>query len=191
MAAIITRPLEPKDWPLIERLFGDNGACGGCWCMYWRAPSTGKYWEEHKGARNRVDFEALVRSGRATGILAFDAATPIGWCSIAPRNDFAYLARARKIPPAISDKTWSITCFFIDRSSRNSGVASKLVTAAVDYARGRNATYVESYPVTPKSAGTKIPDAFAHTGLPSLFEAAGFTAVASAGARIVYRISLQ
>lgn len=30
------RPLEPGDWPIIVRLFGANGACGGCWCTWAR-----------------------------------------------------------------------------------------------------------------------------------------------------------
>jgi hypothetical protein len=30
------RPLTRDLWPALEDLFGDNGAVGGCWCMYWR-----------------------------------------------------------------------------------------------------------------------------------------------------------
>ena len=30
------RPLTPNLWPALEDLFGENGACNGCWCMYWR-----------------------------------------------------------------------------------------------------------------------------------------------------------
>jgi hypothetical protein len=29
-------PLTPNLWPALENLFGENGACNGCWCMYWR-----------------------------------------------------------------------------------------------------------------------------------------------------------
>jgi hypothetical protein len=30
------RPLTPDLWPALDDLFGKNGACNGCWCMYWR-----------------------------------------------------------------------------------------------------------------------------------------------------------
>ena len=29
-------PLTPERWDDFEALFGPRGACGGCWCMYWR-----------------------------------------------------------------------------------------------------------------------------------------------------------
>jgi hypothetical protein len=28
--------LRTELWPLVEGLFGKNGACGGCWCQAWR-----------------------------------------------------------------------------------------------------------------------------------------------------------
>ena len=46
---IETKELTPKLWPDFERLFGANGACGGCWCMSWRI-EKGEKWEEVKGA---------------------------------------------------------------------------------------------------------------------------------------------
>jgi len=33
---LTTGPLTPDLWPAFEDLFGENGAVGGCWCMYWR-----------------------------------------------------------------------------------------------------------------------------------------------------------
>ena len=52
------RSLTPNLLPELEDLFGDNGACNGCWCMYWR---IGKAYgkrprEEQKGvSRNREE----------------------------------------------------------------------------------------------------------------------------------------
>ena len=60
-----TRPLTRDDWPVIEALFGANGACGGCWCMWWRVPMGGKAWDAAKGSPNREAFRSLVQSGRA------------------------------------------------------------------------------------------------------------------------------
>lgn len=184
------RPLKTSDWPHIEALFGDAGACGGCWCMYWRVPSTGQYWAEHKGASNRRSFRKLVESGRAAGILAFEGKEPVGWCSLGPRADFAYFARARKMPPPPDGDCWSVTCFFVRAGYRRHGLAGQLLGAAVARARRHGASVLEGYPSVPKTPGTKIPDAFAHTGVPKLFEAAGFELAAKAGSRDVYRLAL-
>ncbi len=68
-AELRVRPLEPRDWPALERLFGARGACAGCWCMAWRVPH--KTWAAQKGEKNRRALKRLVESGRATGVLAF------------------------------------------------------------------------------------------------------------------------
>src|SRR5450759_8274 len=36
LAGIVCRDMEPGLWPQLETPFGKNGACGGCWCWYWR-----------------------------------------------------------------------------------------------------------------------------------------------------------
>lgn len=34
---ITFEPLTRKNWLLFTGLFGERGACGNCWCMYYRA----------------------------------------------------------------------------------------------------------------------------------------------------------
>ena len=60
MTRITARDLTPGDWPLFAALFGQAGACGGCWCMHFVVPRGGKLWEELKGARR----DARHRSSR-------------------------------------------------------------------------------------------------------------------------------
>ena len=33
-------PATPDRWTDVEKLFGQRGACGGCWCMTWRLPRS-------------------------------------------------------------------------------------------------------------------------------------------------------
>ncbi len=106
-APLTTRPLTRNDWPVIEALFGANGACGGCWCMWWRVPMGGKVWEAAKGVPNREAFRSLVQSGRASGVLAFDGDRPVGWCAVGPRADFPRLERSKALARPWSDTTWS------------------------------------------------------------------------------------
>src|SRR5690242_5253190 len=47
------RPLTPDLWPALEDLFGDNGAVGGCWCMYWR---IGRAYRKRPHEENRAAF---------------------------------------------------------------------------------------------------------------------------------------
>jgi len=35
-------PLAPDRWSHFEALFGEKGACGGCWCMWWRLKRSEK-----------------------------------------------------------------------------------------------------------------------------------------------------
>src|SRR4030066_977603 len=90
-------PLTPERWSDFEELFGPRGACGGCWCMYGRL-SRRQYNEQH-GELNRRNIKALVESGNIPGILAYSADEPVGWCSVAPREEFPPLGRSRILKP--------------------------------------------------------------------------------------------
>ncbi|HSM11185.1 MAG TPA: GNAT family N-acetyltransferase [Lysobacter sp.] len=170
---IVTRPLTARDWPLIETLFGAKGACGGCWCMWWRVPMGGKTWDAAKGEPNRIAFKALVESGRASGVLAFAGDTPVGWCAAGPRGQFPRIERSKALVRAWSDATWSLNCLYVPARWRGRGVATALVASAVGLARDRGATEIEAYPQVVRP-GERQAGAFVWTGVPSLFESAGF-----------------
>ena len=174
--AITTRPLGSGDWPLIERLFGANGACGGCWCMWWRVPMGGKTWDAAKGKPNRLAFKRLVESVRASGVLALEGDGPVGWCAIGPRGDFPRVDRSKALRREWDDGTWSLNCLYVPARQRGRGVATALVAAAIAHARASGASEIEAYPqiVAP---GQRQAGAFVWTGVPSLFEARGFEPV--------------
>jgi len=167
-------PLTPSRWRDLELLFGARGACGGCWCMTWR--QTRAEFSANKGAKNRHAFRKIVRSGAEPGVIAYDGAQPIGWCAIAPREQYVMLQRARTLKPLDARPVWSVTCFFVTRPYRRRGISVQLLNAAVEFAARRGATIVEGYPVVATSG--KLPDAFAWTGLPEIFLKAGFKEVA-------------
>ncbi len=171
---MFTRALRPDDWPVIETLFGPKGACAGCWCMYWRTPG-GKAWKSATNAENRARFEALVKAGEAHGVLAFEGEEAIGWCAVGPRTDFVRLAGSTVLARRGSAGTWSLNCLYIPARHRGKGVATALVAVATAHALALGATEVEAYPVEPREPGKKMPAAFAWTGVPPLFAAAGYT----------------
>ncbi len=164
-------PLTPDRWPDFEKLFGPRGACGGCWCMYWRQPR--RLFEERHGEMNRMAMQALVEAGTIPGLLAYDGEAPVGWCSVAPREEFPTLANSRILKPVDDQPVWSVVCFFVARGQRQKGLSVQLLKAAVELAASKGARIVEGYPVEPKKG--KAPDVFVYTGLYSAFQQAGFS----------------
>lgn len=168
--ALSFQPLTPGRWHDLERLFGERGACGGCWCMYWRLKRS--QFVRQKGAGNKRAFKALLEAGEALGLLAYAGGEPIGWCAVGPRESFPALGRSRILRPVDDRSVWSITCFFVARPQRRRGASVQLLRAAADYVAWRGGRILEGYPVEPRKGA--LPDAFAWTGLSAAFRAAGF-----------------
>jgi len=60
-------PLTPDRWPALEDLFGELGACKGCWCMYWR---TGSEYRKLGSRTNKRAFGKIVKQGPPPGLIA-------------------------------------------------------------------------------------------------------------------------
>ncbi len=166
-------PVTAKRWRDLEKLFGERGACGGCWCMCWRLKRS--QFEKQKGAGNKKALKKIVKSGEVPGLLAYAGREPVGWCSVAPREAFPVLKNSRILKRVDDQPVWSASCFFVARPYRRQGLSVKLLRAAVTYAKKKGARMVEGYPVEPKK--TPMPDVFAWTGLAGAFRRAGFREV--------------
>ena len=166
-------PLTPARWHDLEALFGERGACGGCWRMYWRL--TRSDYERKKGAGNKKALKKVVDSGRPPGLLAYAGGKAVGWCAIGPREIYPVLERSRILARVDDEPAWSVTCFFVARPFRRQGITVQLLKAASDFARKNGAHVVEGYPVEPRKG--RMPDVFAYTGLPSAYRKAGFVEV--------------
>lgn len=155
--------------------------------MAWRLPYS--QYRAQTGEGNRRTFRKLVKSGVAPGVLAYVEGKPVGWCSIAPREEFAFLSRSRVLSPVDDARVWSVSCFFIARQYRRQGVAVPLLKAALELARKKGARIVEGYPVDAQNG--RLPGAFVWTGVPGIFQRAGFKEVARRSpTRPVMRMSL-
>jgi GNAT superfamily N-acetyltransferase len=163
----------PARWADVEALFGERGACAGCWCMFWRLPRA--RFDAGKGAGNRRALKALIESGARPGVIASTGGEPVGWCAVAPRADYVSLANSRVLKPVDEQPVWSISCLFVRRDFRRRGLSARLIDAAAKLAARRGARIVEGYPVEPAA---KTADAFVWTGLASAFTKAGFSEVA-------------
>lgn len=180
------QPLTSDRWSDLEKLFGERGACGDCWCMYWRVARSEFARLQEDGRRQA--FQRIVKAGEMTGVLGYANGAPVGWCSIAPREVFAALERSRTLKRVDDRSVWSIVCFFVERPHRHTGLMSQLLGAAVDYAQKHGAKIVEGYPVERKDrrySGSEL-----YMGVASVFQEAGFVVV-QRQPRLIMRYFIQ
>jgi GNAT superfamily N-acetyltransferase len=182
MLELAIHPVTPTRWPALEDLFGEKGACGGCWCMYWR---IGNAYRRRPQDANRADLHKEVNEGPPPGLLAFDGKVAVGWCQLTPRRLLPWLDRAwQRID---EEPVWSISCFYIRKGYRRRGISSALIDAAIKAARKAGAPALEAYPLD----GHLSPSASC-TGYVSTFLRAGFKVVGRRSrARPIMRLDLQ
>lgn len=170
---LTVRPLTPDRWPDFEALFGKNGACAGCWCMW---PRMGqKAWEAEKGEGTKKKMRALVKNGPPPGVLAYAGGEAVGWCGVGPRANYPRLARSRIFAPVDDEPVWSVTCLFVRRDWRQRGVSVALLDGAARWVASQGGRFVEGYPHDTKAIQ---PAAFVHHGILGAFRRAGFKEVA-------------
>ena len=165
-------PLTPDRWADFETLFRPHGAFGGCWCMWYRLRQS--EFNTGQGEGNRLAMKAIVDSGRAPGILAYIESQAVGWCSLAPRQDFSRLTRSRNLAPVDDQPVWSVVCFYVKKGYRRQGLTVALLKEAIEFARQGGAKILEGYPLDKDNT----PDPYAYHGLESAFRKAGFVEVA-------------
>lgn len=181
-------PLTAKRWKDFELLFGERGACGGCWCMSWRLKKS--EFDKQKGMGNKKAMKKIVAAGKEPGIIAYYKGAPVGWCAVAPRNEFVRLEGSRVLAPLDDQPVWSITCFFITKEFRRQGLSTELLRAVITFCRKKKVKILEAYPAEPYTEN--MPAAFAWTGIPSAFLKAGFIEAARRSKpRPIMRYDLQ
>jgi GNAT superfamily N-acetyltransferase len=155
-------PVTKDLWSALEQLFGKQGACNGCWCMYWR---LGPDYHKRGRSLNKAELQEIILSNHPVGLLAFVDDIPVGWCQLTPRHELAWLLKNGYGDLNSGTNVWCISCFYIKTGYRRKGITLALVKASIDYAKKAGADLLEAYPR--KSPGS-------YTGYPSTFKKAGF-----------------
>jgi GNAT superfamily N-acetyltransferase len=185
---LILRPLQKNCWNDFEDLFGENGAYGGCWCMWWRC--TRAEFEEQHGEGNKQAMKSLVDSGVIPGLLGYYGKKAVGWISVAPRDHFGSLERSPVLRRIDESPTWSIVCLFIDKVYRGQGISLQLIRGAKEYVREQGGTLLEAYPTVLKD--NKLPPVSSFMGIPSMYLRSGFVECAKPSKSKIYmRCSLE
>jgi len=173
-AELDVRPVTSARWKDLCTLFGAQGACGGCWCMWARLPRA--QYASGLGATNKRRLHALVMSGTPPGLIGYLRGEPVAWCSLAPRESFERLERSRVMKPVDEQPVWSIVCLMVRKDMRGKGFSRAMIEGAAAFAKKHGATIVEAYPTEP--GAKRMADTFAWMGLASAYRAAGFEEVA-------------
>lgn len=167
---LTVKPVTPGLWHALADLFGEKGACHGCWCMYWR---IGNEYTRRAGEQNKAALLELVRTGPPPGLLAFDGDLPVGWCQVTPRSALPWLERSWRLKRVDDLPVWSLSCFYIRIGWRRKGVTTALIRAALAFAQVRGAPALEAYPLD-----VSLTPSTSSTGYASTFERLGFIEVA-------------
>jgi GNAT superfamily N-acetyltransferase len=167
-------PLTPATWgafaDLAER---HNGVWGGCWCTYFhRRPDN----EAERSALGHREFKRrLVDSGDTHAALVFDGDVAVAWCQFGTVDELPNIHHRKeweRTVEAVPD--FRITCVFVDRDYRRSGVAAAAVGGALDLIAAAGGGVVESYPHD-LEPGTKTSASFLYNSTRSMYGKLGFT----------------
>ncbi len=163
-----------------ERAFADNPEWAGCYCYFpYHAHETSDF-DERTPAANREAISQAVRSGQATGYLAYYGAEVVGWVNAAPRDRYPQLSRF----PGDGTTTGATPCFTIDPEWRGRGIAGRLLRAAIEGLEAEGMVRMEAGPMAePKTPADRF------KGTVELYRAAGYEEVADlpGGTRLMER----
>ncbi len=153
---LTTRDLTNDTWDDFVSALGSNGGARGCWCMHWRLSIA--EWMEGKGEGNKRAMKNLSRRKPAPGVVVYDGATPVAWCSLGPRSAFARLDRSPLLKRVDDEQVCSVACVFVARGYRRTGLLPSILDAVCDYAAAHGyPPAVEGYPVDPPDAAAPVP----------------------------------
>jgi len=118
------QPLTTTNWGDLETLFAAKGCsfARGCWCMDYRIGRSPPRPDGISAADfKRERLRERCAQGPAPGLIAYCEGEPVGWITVAPREDFAALARSRVMGPVDSTPVWSVVCFVVPSAAGTHG----------------------------------------------------------------------
>jgi GNAT superfamily N-acetyltransferase len=172
---VAVHPVTADRFADLEQLFGEPGAEGNCWCVWWRMTRR-EFWSK-SGDEKKEDMRRIIDGGEIPGLIAYKGDRPVAWCSVGPRERFSSLERSRTLKRIDDKPVWSVVCMFVAKPFRGQGIAVELLKGAVDLARSQGARIVEGYPkdITP---GSSVGTASFYLGPAPAFREAGFVEAA-------------
>jgi GNAT superfamily N-acetyltransferase len=105
----------------------------------------------------------------------FEGDTAIAWCEYGSPDELPGIYHRKQYDAGEAHPApWRITCFFVDRDHRRSGVAREALEGALDLIAEAGGGEVVSFP-NELAPGKRTSSSFLHNGTRAMFEKAGFT----------------
>ena len=173
------RPLTPDRWNDFETLFGPQGACYGCWCTYFRVPTSERKLLDASG--KKVFMQRRVAGGPPPGVLGYFGDIPVAWVQVGPRSELPQWNSPKVVsrpldPGDVEDPgVWAVSCFFMAGKERGKGLSHRMLSEAVVFAGQNGARILEACPIdrTKQSKSVGL-----YVGSSRIFVAAGFSEIA-------------
>ena len=188
-----TRAVGLTDMPVLARLFESQRNTRRCWCMAF-CLTRSQFAAGWLTGGNQRQFSAMAAtSSTPMGILASQAAEPVGWCACGPRSRYvaATSPRNKIMQNRARDEdeiVWLLPCLFVRADRRGQGVTHALIRAAVELARSEGASAIEAWPLA--ESERRSGDAF--LGREQVFNELGFHCVERPSpVRVIMRLELE
>jgi len=166
----------------VEAVLSLDASTRNCWCQF--------HVLENREAREttRDSRQDLLRTQVATldpprGLVALAGEEPMGWCGVEPRTRLRHVLATRLVTGntryELDDpKVWAIYCILVPSSLRRRGIATTLLSAAIEHAQSHGARAIEGYPIDTSKRDGQLPPGFS-TGTLAMFVKEGFHALAA------------
>jgi hypothetical protein len=173
------KPLDTNTWDAFARLLErHNGVFGGCWCTYFHTFHGEKTFDAED---NRAFKKRLVEDGRAHAALVFDGDEAVAWAQYGSPDELPNIQHRKEYEATSTEAPdYRITCIFVDKNHRKSGVTAIALGGAVDLIAKAGGGVVEGYPHDTDD-GRKV--SVLYNATRSLYERAGFSYIRPKGLR--------
>ncbi len=185
-------PAGEVGWDAVESVFRTDASTRNCWCQF-HVLENREQRSTTRDSRRRLLREQIITLHPPRGLVALARDEAVGWCGVEPRPRLRHVLASRLVmrnsPYEADDQNvWAVYCILVPSPSRRQGIATTLLSRAIDHARSHGARAIEGYPIDTSKRDGQLPPGFS-TGTLAMFEREGFQALAAlpSGRTLVHR----
>jgi hypothetical protein len=172
MTGYTVRALDASTWDAyVDLMERNNGGFMWCWCTWFHehVPERGVTAEGNRDYKRR-----LVTEGVAHAALVFDGDEPVAWATYGTPEELPTMKHRKDYEAGVvTPPDYRITCIYVDRKHRGSGLSLVAIRGALDMIAAAGGGVVEAYPRD--TGGAKIRAASLENSTRDVLEEAGFT----------------